>query len=171
MLIWINGPFGVGKTSVARRLAKKLDDAWLFDPEQIGFMLRRVWPARDVPDFQDLPIWRELTLRTLAAAAKSSARPIVVPMSLSNPDYFGEIVGGLRAEGVDVRHFTLMAPAATIRRRNWLRLAGLRSKRWALARVEPCLASLSSAEFATHIETGGRSVPGVAAEILSRTAS
>lgn len=103
MLIWINGPFGVGKTTVARRLVKCLDGVRLVDPEQIGFMLRQVWTAPDVPDFQDLPIWRQLTIDLLAAAA-ADGRTIVVPMSLGNPLYFEEIVGGLRRRGVDVHH-------------------------------------------------------------------
>ena len=168
MLIWINGPFGVGKTSVARRLVSMIQRAHLFDPEQIGFMLRKVWPER-AADFQDLPIWRELTLRALAGAAAASDRSILVPMSLSNRDYFREIVDGLRAEGVDVRHFTLMAPVPTVRRRNRLRLIGPSSRRWALDRVEPCLARLADPEFAVHIDADRRSAEAIAREILART--
>jgi hypothetical protein len=171
MLIWLNGPFGVGKTTVARRLVGMRGDFRLFDPEQIGFMLRSVWPKSEVPDFQDLPLWRELTLSALAAVAKESTRTIVVPMTLGNPDYFREIVGGLRVAGVDVRHFTLMAPAATIRRRNWLRLTGLGSKGWALARIEPCLASLAAPVFATHVEAGNRSPSAIAGDILAAVSS
>jgi hypothetical protein len=168
MLIWINGPFGVGKTTVARRLVRLRPDFRLFDPEQIGFMLRPIWPASEASDFRDLPLWRELVLRTLAAAASDPARTIVVPMSLSNPDYFEEIIGGLRAQGIDVRHFSLMAPAATIRRRIWRRLSRLRSKRWALVRVEPCLAILSGAQFAAHIAAHERPAAAIAEEILAR---
>jgi hypothetical protein len=168
MVIWINGAFGAGKTTIARRLVRIHADACLFDPEQIGFMLRRVWPDKSFPDFQDLPIWRELTLRTLMAAAHGSRRVLVVPMSLANPDYFNEIVGGLRAEGIDVRHFTLMAPAATIRRRIWRRLSFPASKRWALSHVEAGVAGLAAAEFATHIQTDDRAVSRVAEDILSR---
>jgi len=65
MLIWINGAFGAGKTSVARELSRRFPDAMEFDPEQIGFMLRRMIAARDRPsDFQDVDLWRELTVRT-----------------------------------------------------------------------------------------------------------
>jgi hypothetical protein len=167
MLIWINGPFGVGKSTVARRLLKLRPGLRLFDPERVGFLLRTLWPAEEVPDFQDLPIWREVVTGILEAAASDPARPIVVPMTLASSAYHEEMIGGLRAQGVDVRHFTLMAPAATVRRRNLLRLVNLRSKRWALARVEPCLAALAEPRFATHVDAHRRSPAAIAREILA----
>jgi hypothetical protein len=170
MLIWINGPFGVGKSTVARQLVRLRPDFRLFDPERVGFMLRSLWPPNEVPDFQDLPLWRELVTRILAAAASEPGGPIVVPMTLANPSYHEEIIGGLRAQGVDVRHFTLMAPAAVIRGRNLLRLLNLRSKRWALARVDPCLAALAEPRFATHVDAHKRSPAAIAREILASLA-
>src|SRR4051812_37324803 len=59
VVIWINGAFGAGKTKTARGLVAMRPRAWLFDPEQIGFMLRSLWPGAG-GDFQDLPIWRAL---------------------------------------------------------------------------------------------------------------
>lgn len=168
MVVWINGAFGVGKTIVARRLVKMWEGAWLFDPEQVGFMLRRVWPERNFSDFQDLPLWRELTVRILAEASRTPVTKIVVPMTLVKPDYFEEIIGGLRAEGVDVRHFTLMAPAATVSSRIRWRLARPASRRWALARVDTCLAELSGGAFATHVWTQGRTAAAVAQDIFAR---
>src|SRR5690348_7546872 len=44
MVIWINGAFGVGKTTVARALHERWPDAVVFDPEQLGFVLRRIVP-------------------------------------------------------------------------------------------------------------------------------
>src|SRR3954463_4363297 len=108
MVIWINGAFGAGKTSVARRIAALRRDALLFDPEQIGFLLRRLLPMEGVGDFQDLPLWRELTLRLVREAGATARGPGIVPMCLVNPAYFDEVVGGLRASGADVRHFTLV---------------------------------------------------------------
>ena len=170
MVIWINGAFGVGKTTVARRLAQMCEGAWLFDPEQIGLMLRRVWPERGSSDFQDLPLWRELTVRTLAAASRTPVTPIIVPMTLVNLDYFEEIIGGLGAQGVDVRHFTLMASAATVSSRIRWRLARPASRRWALGRVEACLAGLAGDRFATHVWTDARPAAAVARDIMAQVA-
>ncbi|MEE3922370.1 hypothetical protein V2I01_41005 [Micromonospora sp. BRA006-A] len=39
MIVWLNGAFGVGKTTTARLLTNALPDARLFDPEFLGSML------------------------------------------------------------------------------------------------------------------------------------
>ena len=41
VVVWINGAFGVGKTSVARALVRQWDGAALFDPEGVGALLSR----------------------------------------------------------------------------------------------------------------------------------
>ena len=57
MIIWLNGPFGVGKTAVARALLEEKPDWALLDPEVRGAESVRQWPGVD--DFQDLPEWRK----------------------------------------------------------------------------------------------------------------
>jgi thymidylate kinase len=39
MILWINGPFGVGKTTTAGLVAKRLEDAKIFDPEYVGYIV------------------------------------------------------------------------------------------------------------------------------------
>ena len=170
MLIWLNGAFGAGKTSVARVIVSTRPEATLVDPEQIGFLLRRLLPKREPPgDFQDLPLWRELTVRILTEAAAIATGPVVVPMTLVDPLYFEEVVGGLRLAGVDLRHFTLTAPPDTLRRRLRRRLGWPGSRRWALARVERTGSALADNLFAEHIDTERRSVREVAELILLKT--
>lgn len=168
MIVWINGAFGVGKTSVAKRLVRLLPGARLFDPEKIGFELRREIPLPPGDDFQHLPEWRRLAVERVAAAAEASSAPLVVPMTLADPDYFDEVVGGLRARGLDLRHFTLTASPATIERRLRRRLDRPASRRWALARVEACTAALAGARFAEHLDAGAQGPAAIAAEIAGR---
>ncbi len=69
-VIWLNGAFGVGKTTVARALAAELTDALIADPEDIGRMLRKVVPAAvRTSDFQDIPSWRRLTVATIETSS------------------------------------------------------------------------------------------------------
>jgi hypothetical protein len=43
VIIWINGAFGAGKTALAEELHRRLPDAVLYDPEDVGLML---WKQR-----------------------------------------------------------------------------------------------------------------------------
>jgi pimeloyl-ACP methyl ester carboxylesterase len=169
MLIWINGAHGAGKTSVARRLAAIRPATVLVDPEEVGFMLRRTWPGRGPADFKELPAWRDLTLALLShVAADDPARTLVVPMTLAEPVLFKELTEALRQAGVDLRHFTLLASPATLRRRIRWRLDWPASRKWALAQVEACVAALNDQAFAEHLATEGRTVTGIADDILER---
>jgi hypothetical protein len=53
-------------------------------------------------------------------------------MTLVNPGYFQEIIGSLRDDGFEVRHFALLAEHATVVRRLRGRSLGLepRRQRW-----------------------------------------
>ena len=44
MIIWINGAFGAGKTSVTKHLLEKVSDASVFDPEDIGYVIQKTFP-------------------------------------------------------------------------------------------------------------------------------
>jgi hypothetical protein len=169
MLLWINGPFGGGKTVTAFELSRRLAGSVVCDPEYVGFGMHRMLPPGLRADFQDLPPWRESVRYLLAHTVRSHPGPVVVPMTLINGGYFDEIIGGLRADGVDVRHFSLLAEPGTIlrriRERAWL--FGLNHDRWAVDRLDQCLDRLRQPEFAEHVQTDGRSVAQVADAIAA----
>jgi hypothetical protein len=167
LVVWINGPFGVGKTTVAERLAARHPGALVFDPEIVGSMLRRLLPQElHVPDYQDMPIWRRLVRTTALELVSTYERPLVVPMTLVVPEYFEGIVGGLRrARGTRVAHFTLLADGDTVTSR----LAGRNDdEEWAAAQLARCLPALESELFAEHVPTDGRTADDVAQEIVER---
>ena len=169
VVVWINGAFGVGKTSVAKALVREWDGAVLFDPEQVGALLRRTIPRdRHTDDYQDFPLWRRLTVETVSGLLADYRRPVVVPMTLTNDVYFQEIIDGLRDSGVEVFHFALTARPATIKRRLLMRLARAQPILWAWARVERCCEALDRPEFREQIATDNLSVSDIAARISSR---
>ncbi len=55
MIIWINGPFGAGKTTLAKRLRDRRSKSLIFDPEEIGFVVKETVPMPASGDYQDLP--------------------------------------------------------------------------------------------------------------------
>ena len=101
MIVWINGAFGAGKTTTARLLTESLPDARLFDPEFLGSMLT-AFVTPPTGDFQDLPLWRHLVVQTVTGLDRHHPGIWIVPMSLLVPAYRAEILGGIRAAGVDV---------------------------------------------------------------------
>ena len=103
--MWINGAFGAGKTQTAHELHRRVDGSRIADPELLGFALHETLPPAARGDFQDLPQWRTGVVATLRDAEAAHDGPVIVPMTLVRDDYFDEIVGQLRASGVDVRHY------------------------------------------------------------------
>jgi shikimate kinase len=100
VVLWINGPFGVGKTSVARALVQSRTDMRLFDPEWVGYMLQANLP--DVPhdDFQDLAPWRALVPRVVAEVSRLTGQTLVVVQTVVVESYWRELSDGLETEGL-----------------------------------------------------------------------
>ncbi|GGR86524.1 hypothetical protein GCM10010269_27170 [Streptomyces humidus] len=177
MLLWINGPFGGGKTQTAHEIRRRLPGSVVCDPEHAGFGLRRMLPSGLRGDFQDLVSWRQGVVEVLDLALGAHDGVIIAPMTVTDPRYFDETVGRLRELGHDVRHFTLLAERETVlkrlRERGFGRLlgfvvgrnAGLRRETWALQRLDDCLERLREPEFAEHLWTDRTSVPRTADRI------
>lgn len=51
MLVWINGTFGVGKTTTARAVVARSDRHRIFDPESVGDMLVQSLRGVEITDF------------------------------------------------------------------------------------------------------------------------
>src|SRR5262245_5312498 len=106
MIIFINGAFGVGKTTVANLLVQRLPNALLYDPEEVGFMLRAILkPVVWTGDFQDYPMWRALVPEVGRMLAEQYGRTLIVPMTIWRAEYFTEVTAGLKAADSDFRHF------------------------------------------------------------------
>jgi hypothetical protein len=116
VIIWINGAFGAGKTTLAEELQRRLPDAVLYDPEYVGLVLRK-WIPVPTGDFQDLPSWRELVVATALSLRRHHADLLIVPMTLINDAYLTEILGGLAAAGEEVMHVFLDLDGGVLRQR------------------------------------------------------
>ena len=83
MIYWLNGAYGVGKTTVANRLLPLLRNAHLFDPELVGNGIRDNYPeALFCETYEEYPIWLETNYRLLKDLHARHDGDIVVPMTL-----------------------------------------------------------------------------------------
>ena len=133
MIIWINGSFGVGKTTVAEKLKEKIDKSIIYDPEKIGMFLTSTLPTKE-DDFQDYRLWRTINYEMLKNLY-IEFEVIIVPMTITNKQYYNEIVGRLERNGIDIKHFILIASKENIISR--LNARG-NSTEWTYMQVDRC---------------------------------
>jgi predicted kinase len=165
VIVLLNGPFGVGKTTVGRLLVERLEGARLFDPERVGFALRRT-VARGVSDYQNLRSWRALTVLG-ARLNRLVASTVVMPMTLWRQDVHDEITAGLRSVDSRVAPFLLTAEERILRARIFADTVEAGARDWRLEHVAPCLAAFGGAGFGHEIDTGQRSPVEVVDEIMA----
>jgi len=179
MLVWINGPFGGGKTQTAHELRRRLPRSVVCDPEEVGFGLHRMAPQGLRGDFQDFPAWRQGVFEVLDRVLTRHEGTVIAPMTVVEPAYFQETVGRLRECGHDVRHFALLADREQVLRQLRERAFGralqlvagrdapLRRESFAVSKLDHCLERLSGPEFAEHVHTDRLTVPQVADRIAA----
>jgi hypothetical protein len=172
-VIWINGAFGAGKSSLTSAVRAAWPKAQMFDPEEVGFMLRDVVPPAPSGDFQDLPIWRTLVTDVTVRLLEHYRRPLVMPMTVVVPEYLNDIFTGLAERGVDVRHFFLKTRHQTLRaqiieQRIWpdddVRDAEVRA--WRLAQVDRCVAAVDALPEGTVLLDGELPTRQLAVHVL-----
>lgn len=166
LIIWINGAFGSGKTQTAHELHRRIPNSFIYDPENVGFFIRKNIPKEiKKADFQDYPIWREVNYAILKHINCEYDGVIIVPMTIVNPGYFKEIVGQLREDHINVKHFVLWASKDTLEKR--LRSRGERKNSWATRQIDRCMLGLQDDIFHQPIDTDNMTVEKVVERIAS----
>src|SRR5580692_9639306 len=171
MLLWINGPCGVGKTATAFELNRRLPGSVVCDPEHVGYGMLRMLPRSLRPRWQEIPAWRGAVLELLRLTLAGHDGPVIAPGTLVDHDHFQEIIGGLRGDGAKVHHFSLLAEPATVVRRLRARSLGRepRTQPWETEVLDDWLEQLRRPEFAQHVQTDHRTIAQVA-DVVSRSA-
>ena len=158
----INGAFGAGKTTVANKLLEELDDFMLFDPEEVGFMLRQVIPDdikklnERTDNFQDLEMWRSLTVNIAEQLKRTYGKNLIVPMTIYNKEYFEHISGGFKKIDEQSFHFCLTATKETIHQR--LLERGEQPGNWCFQQTDKCLVAFEDRCFEKFISTDKLSI-------------
>ncbi|MFT9847096.1 tunicamycin resistance protein [Aneurinibacillus sp. REN35] len=137
-----------------------------YDPENVGFFIRENLPKVIVKeDFQHYTMWREYNYSMLKYIDSEYDGTIIVPMTVVHPQYFNEIIGRLRSDGVRITHFTLCASKETLLKRLHSRGEGKHS--WAAQQIERCINGLSNEIFQHHIDTENMLIEDVVEKIAA----
>lgn len=160
MIIWINGPFGAGKTTLAKRLRDRRSKSLIFDPEEIGFVVKET-------------LWRGLTIAAVREIRRNYSQDIIIPMTLVHPDYLTEILDGVRRIDDQLLHIFLTLNEDLLRHRianqtmhpDPNRNAEIRE--WRLANVARCLAARERLPCTTRVlDSGAHTSDELAAMVL-----
>lgn len=162
MIVWINGSFGSGKTTIAEKLKDIITNSIIYDPEEVGEFLLKIMPTK-LSDFQDYDLWRTLNFEILKDLSKSK-NVVIVPMTITNKIYYDEIVGRLRNEDVIVKDFILIAKREVIVER-----LGRRgnSTEWTYEQVDRCVKVFDGDFSGVQIDTNDKDVSDIVSEIMN----
>jgi len=175
MIVVINGSFGVGKTTIAKLLCHSLPGSAIYDPEWLGFVLRRLpgWiklKGAGSDDYQDIVLWRRAAVAGVRLSRLFASGTIIVPMAFSRRDYFDEVIRGIEPADSELRVFCLKANLATLKKRlveRGTKIEGPGTE-WIARRIIECAEAHNDPHFGEPVDTEGRSAPEVAEEIIEK---
>ena len=167
MIIWISGAYGVGKSTLADALAGKLDNALIFDAEEVGNAVRGNYP--DCPYgyiFEDYPLWGEFCYKLLKDVHNTFRKDILVPMTLVRRESYANIIEKLMRDGIETYFIILEASYQSVHDRILAR--GEEEGCWCMENIEMARAGSSALTGGIHIDTDDKNVEELAGIVLEK---
>lgn len=158
MIVWINGPYGIGKSALAEKLLEDDSHGFLFDAEEVGNAVRDNMPTELFNGylFENYPLWFEMCTALLKDISERYDGLIYVPMTLALPDSFEKIARPLRQGGISVRHILLESSFEIIHDRILAR--GEEEGCWCMRHIDFCLERQRNFENVIRIRSLGANV-------------
>ena len=167
MIYWLNGAYGVGKTTVAEALRPLLRNAHIFDPELVGNGVRDNYPeALFRETFEEYLVWLHACRDLLRDLYERYDGDVIAPMTLLREASYDAILRPLLDEGVPVRYVFLDADGETLRHR-MVDTGRELPDSWCVAHIPVCLAAQAADVRAVYVNTVGRTPAEIAAEIAA----
>ena len=169
----INGSFGSGKTTTAQMLQPLIPNSMIYDPEEVGYMLRKIitedvyFEEELTDDFQDIELWRILAVKTAQELLNRYKKHLIVPMTIYKAVNFDYIYNGFRSIDREVFHFCLLASEDTIKKR--IEKRGNTYDAWYQQHTKAGVATFKESRFQEHIETDHRETEEIIEIILRKT--
>ena len=156
MIIWINGAYGVGKTTIAELLKDELHPSFVFDPELVGNGIRDNYPEELFYEtFEQYDIWLSSCYELLKDIYSRYKGTIIVPMTLLFDKSYQWIIEKLKKDGIDIRYIFLDADYDTLYKR-MLETGREEKDGWCVKHIDVCLKRQKNDDKAIHINTINR---------------
>jgi len=167
-IIWINGPYGVGKSTLAEKLHELNPNSFIFDAEEVGNAVRGNIPKELFNGyiFENYNLWFRNIVELLIEIISKYSGDIYIPMTLVNKDSFNKIANPLKEYGLNVEHILLESTYEVVHDRILSR--GEQEGCWCMNNIELCLANQSTFKNVRRIESIGKTVDELASEVLIR---
>ncbi len=165
MIIWINGPYGVGKSALAKELLEHGPKGFLFDAEEVGNAVRDNMPKELFNGylFENYPLWFDMCTTLLKDISNRYDGLIYVPMTLTLPDSFEKFAQPLKENGIVVKHILLESTFEIVHDRILAR--GEEEDCWCMQHIDFCLEQQRTFENAVRIQSVGETVSALAVSV------
>jgi hypothetical protein len=115
-------------------------------------------------DFQDIELWRILTVQTAQALKHKYKKHLIVPMTIYKSDNFDYIFNGFRSIDKDIYHFCLLASEENIKNR--IEGRGDTFGAWYQKHTQACVSAFKDNRFQEHIDTDHIEIKEITNHIL-----
>lgn len=139
MIYWINGPYGVGKSTLANKLHEINPNSFIFDAEEVGNAIRENRPSCMFNGyiFEGYRLWFVTIVELLKEITEHFDGDIYIPMTLVYEDSFKKIQKPLEECGIEIKHILLESNYEVVHDRILAR--GEEENCWCINNIELCL--------------------------------
>ena len=168
MIIWLNGAFGVGKTTTAQMLATMRPASRVFDAETVGYLLMQALTDYRFSDFQQLPPWRTLVPIIASEISRFTGQDLLATQTVLNETYWTELQQGFSQHSLEVFHVVLHARAEALAQRIRADQEDQNARQWRLSHISDYLAARDWMQVTADlvIDTTTLAAPEAARSIL-----
>ena len=165
MIYWINGAYGVGKSTIALELKKKLKKAIIYDAEEIGNAIRANYPKSLYSVlFDGYLLWRETNYKLLKDIQSKYNGDIIVPITLIKEESYEEIINKLKNDSIPLTHILLEADYETIH--DCILNRGEEENCWCMKNINMCFNTFKKVTNAIRINTINKTPKEIVKEII-----
>lgn len=166
MIIWIDGAYGVGKSTLAEKLHGLLPNSSIFDAENVGNAVRDNMPQSVYysETFEGYPLWFHVCNELLTELTDRFDGAVLVPMTLTRRESFARFAEPLRSKEIEIVHVLLESSKEVIHDRILAR--GENEDCWCMRHIDDCLSAQQHYEDVIRVPSLGQTADELAKEVV-----